>query len=188
MRTNRILLCTVLAALLAGCGDRSLILKVDVLSYMQPSQTRVAFGPIPPAPGGLSSGEIALIDDEHINLLTGIGDVVTIDAVTISMATVAVDSTGSGEDTLRVYLSDEATDPRSTTPVFFQTLVFQPGVTDTVRVTVDGDSRVAQLFAGKKVRLTATTSLHGPASGPALNGRLQLIALDAVVVARHSKF
>lgn len=188
MRTHRLLLCTVLATLLAGCGNRNLILKVDVLSYMDPSQTSVAFGPIPPTPGGLSTGEVALIDDQHINLLTGIGDVVMIDAVTISMATVAVDSTGSGEDTLRVYLSDEATDPMTTVPVIFQTLVFQPGLTDTVRVTIDGDSRVAQLFAGKKVRLTATTSLHGPASGPALNGRLHLIALDAVVVARHSKF
>jgi len=188
VRAQRLILCTLLATLLAGCGDRNLILKVDVLSYMQPSQTRVAFGPIPAVPGGFSTGEVALIDDQHINLLAGMGDVVSIDAVTLSLAAMSQDSTGSGADTLRVYLSDEATDPRTTIPVISQAIVFQPGVTDTTRVTVDGDSRVTQLFAGKKVRLTATTSLRGPASGPALNGRLQLIALDAVVVARHSKF
>ena len=43
-------------ALLAGCGDRNLVIAIDVLSYLDPSLTQFAFGPLPAAPGGIATG------------------------------------------------------------------------------------------------------------------------------------
>jgi hypothetical protein len=58
-----------------------------------------------------------------------------------------------------------------------------PGVTDTVDVTVPADSRVADLFVQRKMRLSVTTSLRGPESGDPLNGRVVLRTLEAIVIA-----
>lgn len=170
-------------ALLAGCGDRRLVLKVDVLSFLDPAATQGSFGPIPAIPGGLVTGEQPLISDLQINLLNGVDDVASVQSVTFSLSAVFHDSTGSGADTMRVYMSDVATDPRTTPPVLTLPIALVPGQTDTVDVAVDGDSRVAALFLQPQVRMTVTTSLRGPASGPDLNGRFHIRALDAVVIA-----
>ena len=170
-------------AVMAGCGDRRLVLKVDVLSYMSPSQTQAAFGPVPAFPGGIASGEQPLVDDAQINMFQGLTDVTDIQRVSIAMSAVVMDSTGSGVDTLRVYASDPATSPMSTAPILMAPFALVAGVTDTVEVVLDGDQRINDLFAGKKMRLSVTTSLRGPSSGADLNGRIRIRALDAVVIA-----
>ena len=183
MRTPRWITAVTALALIAGCGDRKLVLKVDVLSYLDPADTMASFGPVPAFPGGVATGELAMVNDAQINLLAGLSDAAEVQSVTVSLSTVVVDSTGGGSDTLRVYASDPGTDPRTTLPILEQTVVMTPGATDTVTAVLDGDARLAALFAAKKMRLTVTTSLRGPASGADLNGRLWIRALDAVVIA-----
>jgi hypothetical protein len=170
-------------AALAGCGDRNLVLRVDILSFLDPAATQGSFGPVPAVPGGFTTGEQPLVDDVSINLLDGIGDVATVQSVTFSVSAVFHDSTGSGEDTIRVYLSDTATDPRATVPVLTMPIVLTPGQSDTVAAVLDGDPRVADLFVQRRMRMSVTTSLRGPASGPDLNGRFHMLALDAIVIA-----
>jgi hypothetical protein len=173
--------CVALAAAFAlgGCGDRNLILRVDVLSYFTPSQTRFAFGPLPP---GAPVVRVPLVNDESINLLEGLDGVSEVRDVAFTLEAVFRDSTGSGGDTLAVYMSDEDTDPYTTPPVVVKPVVLSPGVTDTVVITLSGDRRVAELFQGQRMRISVVNTIVPPASGPALNGRLRLTALDAVVV------
>ena len=93
-------------------------------------------------------------------------------------------SSGGGSDTLRFYLCDSATDdPRSTMPVLTQPLVLTPGASDTTESTIEGDARVLDLFAQKQMRMTITTALHGPDAGAPLSGQLDIVGIDAVVVA-----
>ena len=48
---------------------------------------------------------------------------------------------------------------------------------------------MAELFTGKRMRLTLTNALRGPDAGADLNGRLRVHALDAVLIAgRKSAF
>jgi hypothetical protein len=183
MRTRIGILVAATALVLAGCGDHDLVLRVDVLSYLDPGLRALSFGPIPPAPGGLATGEQALVDDQDIHLLDGLSGIAEAQSVEFTMTMIVRDSTGSGVDTLRVYASDAETAPRATPPVIQQVVTLSPGVTDTVSVAVAGDARVAELFVQREMRLSVTSSARGPESGEPLNGRVELSALEAVVIA-----
>ena len=187
MRAPQWMLIALAAGALTSCGDRRLVLKVDVLSYLDPSTTRIPFGPVPAVPGGLSTGEKAVVSDASVNLLDGTGSIASVQSVSLKMTVFAVDSVGAGSDTLRLYLSDSSTDPSTTPPVMTIPLTFSPGMTDSVTADVGGDERVANLFAGKGLRLTLSTSLHGPDTGPDLYGRLEIRGLDAVLVASRKQ-
>ena len=69
MPARRFLLPLAAAALLAGCGDRHLVLRVDVLSFIVPADRQRDFGPVPAVPGGVATGEVALVDNADVSLL-----------------------------------------------------------------------------------------------------------------------
>ncbi len=184
MRTaRRASLALALAALLAGCGDRNLVLSVDILSFLSPSQTQSTIGPMPGVPGGAATGEIPLVDDQQIQLFEGLGDASEVKAVTVTARIESADSTGSGTDTLRVYLTSSADPPTSQPPVLTAVVAMTPGVTDTVTAVLDGSPALADLFTRKLVRLSITNSVRGPDVGETLNARTRLIELQAVVIA-----
>jgi hypothetical protein len=166
-----------------GCGNRHVIVTVDLLSYLDPSVTRVAFGPVPAIPGGIYTGEQEVVKDTQVQLIDGSNSIAEVQNVSISMTAIAADSTGSGLDTLRLYVSEVDQDPLATIPAVTLPIVLTPGVTDTVHVDLGSDSRVADLFTGKRMRLTLTTALRGPDSGDPLNATVRVTALDAVLVA-----
>jgi len=188
MRTRAPILVAAAALALVGCGDRNLVLKVDVLSYMDPAYTAASFGPVPPVPGGFATGEVPLVDGVTINLLDGLSSVAEVRSVTLFLSAVVHDSTGTGLDTLRVYVSQEEIEPIWTPPIIEQAVSLQPGETDSIEVTLPADERVAGLFMGRKLRLTVTNSVRGPESGDPLNGRLVVRALDAIVIAGRKAF
>ena len=183
MRWSLPLLAALAVMALVGCGDRSLVVKVDVLSYLNPDSIAVSFGPVPAAPGGIYSGEQTIMKDIEINMVDGLSSVADVEGLSLNMSVLSADSTGSGADTLRLYMSDVAVDPLSTTPVMILPVTLSPGVTDTVTVEAGGDTRMADLFAQKHLRLTVTTAFRGPDSGEDLNARIAIIGLDAVLVA-----
>ena len=92
MSPRRILLLAAAAILLAGCGDRNLVLRVDVLSFIDPGSRQQSFGPI--SPGG-STGEIALVDNQEINLLAGLGDATGLEAVTFTCDAIGLAADGA---------------------------------------------------------------------------------------------
>lgn len=188
MRMRQMVLLTAAAVALAGCGDRNLVLKVDVLSFTDPASRFKDFGPIPAVPGGIVTPEVAVVDDKHINLLQGVSDAVDITSVTLSLGALAIDYTGSGDATVRMYMSDELTDPRTTAPVLTQLVTLVPAQTDTLRALLGDDPRVSALFAAKQMRMSVTMVVHGPSSGPDLSGRFVFTAIDGVVIARSKGF
>jgi hypothetical protein len=177
------------AALCAGCGDRSVILKVDLASHLDASARNVSPPPVPVvSPGGLWTGQQALVNDQHVNMLGGMGDAIDVRDVQLTMTTITSATTGSGVDTLEVFVSDEATDPRTTSPVIVQYLGFTPGAPDTVVTSLVDNTRLTALFTQKALRLTILTSLRGPGSGvDPLVCNLKIQSLDAVVVAGRKK-
>lgn len=185
MSIRRFVLFCGAAAILAGCGNRRLVLRVDVLSFLSPAQTSQTFGPVPPAPITVTS---VMVDDLDVNLFEGLSGAAVVQSVTVTTSAIFTDQTGSGADTLRVYLSDENTDPLTTPAALVLPVTLSPGVSDTVSATLGDDPRVADLFTKKRMRVSITTTLRPPASGPDLNGSLRLVALDAVVIARRKDF
>lgn len=183
MRTRALVLVAVAALVLAGCGAHHLVLRVDVLSYLDPPATRLAFGPVPAAPGGLATGEIPLIDDQELNLVEGMSSVAEVQSVTLTLDAVVRDSTGAGTDTLRIYLAGENVDPRTTPPVVETAVALSAGQSDSVHVVVPCDRRVGDLFVQKRLRMRVTMSARGPDAGDPLNGTVEMHGLEAVIVA-----
>ena len=116
MRTRAFIVIAVAALALAGCGDHNLVLKVDVLSYLDSSLRTVDFGPVPAESPAHVSGEQALVDDAALQLLDGLDSAAEVRSVSIGLSAFTHDSTGSGSDTLRIYLSDENTHPLAWPP------------------------------------------------------------------------
>lgn len=166
-------------ALLCGCGDRRLILHVDVLSYLSPSERDF---PVAALPGFDTT--VAVVDDQPISMLEGLSDVAGIESVTLEMGAIGTDSIGSGTVTVRVYLAAEGTDPVTTTPVLDQTLTLAPGQADTLSATVDGDQRIRDLFGNRQMRATVTAGTHVTSPGP-LAGHVTLTRLDAIVICKR---
>jgi hypothetical protein len=188
MRTRALIVIAAAALALAGCGDHNLVLKVDVLSYLDPALRAVAFGPVPAMSPALVSGEQPLVDDEAIQLLEGLNSVADVQSISLVLSAFAHDSTGSGSDTLRIYASDEDTHPLATLPIVELVVNLVAGRDTTLDVTVPADTRVAELFVQRRMRLSVTTSLRGPESGDPLNGRVELRTIEAIVLAGRKAF
>ena len=163
------------ALALAGCGVRNLILNVDVLSYLRPA-----------VPGGVATGEQPLVDNMTINLVDNLGNVLEVRSVRLLVTAECDAYTGTGSDTLRMYLSGEGSDPRSTVPAFEMALPLTGGVVNTTSGEFTGDTRVLELFDQRQVQLSITNAFRGPSSGPALEGEVRLTRIQAIVVAGRS--
>ena len=176
------------AALFTGCGDRNVVLKVDLASHLNASDKHYVLPSVPVTPGGLVVGEQPLVADQHVNMLGGMGDAIVVRDVRLTLTTIANATSGSGTATVRVYASDEATNPATTSPVVTQDLSFTAGVPDTVSSSFLDNARMTSLFAQKALRLRITASLHGPSTGvDPLQGDLTIHRLDAVVVAGRKR-
>ena len=182
MRTYRLIGWVAALALVAGCGNRDLILRLDIKSFLSPAQSQTSFGPIPAIPGGTWSGEQPLVNDHQINLLEGLGNAVVVKHFEVTLATIVSASSGTGTDTMRVYASDLSTNPLATAPVLTQVLNLLPATLDTVTTVLNDSAHMDSLFTQKAMRLTVTTSLRGPSSGVPLNGTLAIHTFDAVAV------
>lgn len=173
------------AVLLGGCGNRSVLLTFDALSFTQPADRAVAFGPVPALPVAIETGEIPIFDDLHVTMLGDTRQIVQIDDVTVSFTADMYDSTGSGSDTLRVYISDKNTPPQSTTPVVVAPVLLTPAQHVPVHVVLGADPAVRALFLGDEVRVSVTSALRGPSMGAPLNGRVAITELRATVSAKQ---
>src|SRR5215475_7200843 len=100
-----------LAASVTGCGDRSLILTVNILSFLDASQTTTNYS----VPGGLPSVTID-VADQTVNLLQGIDDATDVVSATLDVAASFDNQTGTASGTLLFYAV-----PSDTTPVFSST-------------------------------------------------------------------
>jgi hypothetical protein len=170
----------VLAVALAGCGDHSLILRVDLLSFLTPAETQAHYGPIP---GGVTDS-VTVASSRTINLLPGINDVTTVSSVTIDAVGTFANQTGSGSGVVKIFVSAEGTDPftTDTTPIVLP-ITLAPATTDSVAVTIAGDSELADLFLGKTAEIGIRMTLHS-VTGP-LEGDFALTTLKAIVTAKQ---
>ena len=136
---------------------------------------------------------MTMVDDQTIDLFSGNNDFVDVRSVSIRMTVQATSTSGAGSDTVRVYLSGPNSAPRPGSPVISVPITFLAPVSpaasrsDTVQVTLDQSQTVAQLFTGSKIRVSITNAVRGPIGtpgvDPSLAGSLQILKLDATVVA-----
>src|SRR5215217_1797557 len=98
----------------AGCGDRSLILTVDILSFLDPADVSQPYGPIP---GGLPLTTVD-VDSREVSLLPGVQDVTEVASAKLNIGASFDNTTGSAAARLLVYItSADSVDVFSSAPL-----------------------------------------------------------------------
>ena len=175
--------CALLGGLvLAGCGDKSLILRVDILSFLSPTDKQAHYGPVP---GGLSDS-VTVTAARSLSLLPGIKDITVVQNVEVDAEGVFANTTGSGTGTVKIFLSPEGTDPftADTTPIVLP-VTLAPARNDTVRVSISGDQQLKDLFVADKAELGIRATLAAAAGPQPVEGDFTLTVLRAVVTAKQ---
>ncbi len=167
--------------LFLGCGDRQLVLNVDVESFLEPSEKSGAYGPVP---AGLS-GSTGFTQSREVNLLSGVEGVVSVQSVDLYLTGVFDNRTGSGNaDLVAVFrrTSGEAVDS------LVVPIQLQPARADTLEAQLGGSPALAQLLSGSEVLLDLRLDLVAdppPGNADPLAGDFELTRFIAVVVARR---
>jgi hypothetical protein len=182
MRTRAFIVIAVAALALAGCGDRNLVLKVDVLSYLEESQKTFVV-PVVPAVG--VEGEIPIVDTS-INLIEGLDEAAEVKSVTLSLGGGVTVASGSGSGRFRLYLSDPGT-PSPAILVMDVPVTFSAGSPAIISRTTDGGPEVARLFTQKKLQLKVVLDQVNIIS-TVTNMTVTFTKLDAVVIAGRKAF
>jgi hypothetical protein len=170
---------------LAGCGDRSLILRVDLLSFLAPSERQSHYGPVPPG----VSDSANVVAGRRLNLLPGLEDVTRVTDVQLEVAAVVNNLTGSGTGRLAVYLSPAGTDPFVADPTpLVATFAVSGAMADTIETITVGDAELAELFTSKEAQIGIRVVLDSGAGVDPLEGDVVLTTLRAIVTARQDVF
>jgi hypothetical protein len=171
----------VLALLTAGCGDRSLILTVNVLSFLDPSEVSTNYS----VPGGLPSATVD-VADQTVNLLPGVEDVTDIASATLDIAATFDNVTGTGTGSLDFYaVPSDTASPFLSAPIVSIPISLTPGTITNVSTRVTSDALAAALVSDRArigVRITLDTSATLP--GNFVAGTETLTQLLATVVTK----
>ena len=173
------------AAALAGCGDKNLILRVDLLSFLSPSEKQAHYGPIPPS----ISDSFAVVSSRRLNLLPGLENVTQVTDVQLEVGAVVNNLTGSGTGRIALYLSPDGTDPfvTDTTPII-GTFAVNGAMSDTIETITVGDTALAALFTAKQAQMGIRVVLNSGVGVQPLEGDVVLTRLRAVVTAHQAVF
>jgi hypothetical protein len=180
MRTRALIVLAVAALALMGCGDHNLVLKVDVLSYLDEADKNVQLGSLP---AGTLPAPIPLIPDYAINLVSGLSNAAEVRTVTLALGGQLTADSGSGSGRLRLYLSNDATPPLTTLPVMDVPVSFAAGSPGTVTAETTCAPDVAKLFMNERIRLAVVIDSVTVAAPGATNVVMVLQRLDAIVIA-----
>ena len=164
-----------------GCGDRSLILTINVLSFLDPSDVSTSYN----VPGGLPNVTVD-VADQPVNLLQGIDDATDVVSATLDIGASFDNQTGTASGTLLFYAV-----PSDTTPVFLSTPIasipvsLTPGTVTNVSTRVTSDA-LAQALVSDHARVGLRLTLDTSAT-PALqfvSGTETITQLVATVVTK----
>jgi hypothetical protein len=169
-----------LPVLAAGCGDRSLILTVDVLSFLDPADVTQAYGPIP---AGLPNTSVDVVSQE-VSLLPGIQDVTEVSTAKLEIGASFDNTTGSASAHVQVFItSADSADVFSTTPIADVPLTLTPANVTNVATEVTSVA-LAQALVEPKVKIGLRITFNTIGSLAPVQGTESITLLRATVITK----
>jgi len=163
--------------LLVGCGNRNLILTVDILSFMDPATRDADYGPIP---SGFPNDTIEVFSDS-LNLLQGVGDVTRVASASLDMAASFDNATGSANGSFLVYFAAaDSADPFTTTPIADVPFQLLAGQITNINTHVDASPALAEVLTHDRAKVGLRVIFNGT-SFP-IQGHETLTKLTATVI------
>lgn len=173
---RRLIPIALLLPLLAGCGNRNLILTVDILSFMDPSTQVVNYGPIPPTP----SDTVDVFADS-LNLLQGVSDVTRAVAASLDIAASFDNTSGAATGDLLIYFAAaDSSDPFTTTPIADVPFQLLAGQITNVSTHIDASPALAEVLTHDRAKVGLRIIFNGTAFP--IQGTETLTQLTATVV------
>lgn len=180
MRRLALLVMLPAIGLWAGCGDRSLILTVDVLSFLDPADVSQAYGPIP---AGLPSMS-ADVASEEVSLLPGVEDVTEISSATLQIGASFDNSTGSANARFQVFItSADSADVFSSTPIADVPVTVTPATITNVSTEVTSTA-LAQAIVQDRVKIGVRITFDTTGSLAPVQGTETITLLRATVITK----
>ncbi|MGH7725501.1 MAG: hypothetical protein ACREOU_08730 [Candidatus Eiseniibacteriota bacterium] len=171
-----------LAVATTGCGDRKLVARVDLQSFLDSTETEAHYGPVPPV---ALTDSVTVADSRAVNLVPGLQDLTLVESVTLDVAGEFRNLTGSGSGTVKLFLSDPGTDPFTTSP-FVLPVSFAGSDTFRVATTIRDNPSLISLFNGDEMMLGIRLLVSNPPGAvDAIEGDFALTVLRAEVTSRQ---
>lgn len=173
---RRLTLIALFLPLLAGCGNRNLVLTVDILSFMDPASKVVNYSIPVPVPN-----DTVEVFSDSLNLLQGVGDVTHAVAASMDIAASFDNTSGAATGNLLIYIaSANASDPFTTTP--FADVPFQlfAGQVTNVSTHVEASAALAEVLSHDRAKVGVRVVFNGT-SFP-IQGTETLTQLTATVI------
>jgi hypothetical protein len=172
-----------LALASGGCGDRSLVLTVNLLSFLDPAQRTQAYGPLPP---NIAVQNVDVASQE-VNLLEGLGDAVDVESASLRLGVRFANETGSATGSLRVYIAPaDSADPYSVPPIADVPVTLTPGDTTHVATEVASSPALAAALTQSRAKVAVRLSVDTTGSPAVLQGVETIEELVAIVVTKRS--
>jgi hypothetical protein len=171
-----------LLPVIVGCGDKSLILTIDLLSFIDPALVTTPYGPIAPDTPTTTVDFI----NENVNLLEGIEDATRVASAKITVAAEIVNETGNASGRLVVHIDSAGTDdPLAGEPIIDIPVNLRPGQTTTVRDEVKTTPELIDVLTQSAARIAVRFTFNTIGSAAAVEGNATLTQLLAVVVTKQ---
>jgi hypothetical protein len=175
-----ILVLLMLPFLAAGCGDRSLILTVDILSFLDPADVTRPYGPIP---AGLPATTVDVASEE-VSLLPGVEDVTEVSSAKLEIGASFDNTTGTASAHLLVFItSADSADVFSTAPIADIPVSLTPGNVTNVSTEVTS-AALAEALVQDKVKIGIRISFDTTASLAPVQGTETITLLRATVITK----
>jgi hypothetical protein len=178
-------LLTLLAALAAlpGCGNRSLVLTVNLLSFLDPAQRTQDYGPVPP---DVPRTDVDVASQE-VNLVQGVGDAVNVESASLKLGVRFENQTGSASGSLRVYIAPaDSADPYSVPPVADVPVTLMPNDTTHIDTEIDSSPELAAALTQSRAKIAVRISFDTTGSLAPLQGTETTEELVAIVITKRS--
>jgi len=171
----------VAALWMAGCGSSRIIVNVDVLSFLSPSETNPVYGdPVPIPPG---SPPVAVqVGPDRIEVPEGLGDVSVVEDADATVKATITNTSGSADLRLRLYFAPAGEDPFSVAPAAVFAASVLPGTTVTVEETAPLTPEAQLLFEQAKLQFAYDVQVDATNSTQAVQGSVLMETLRVRVV------
>jgi len=165
-----------LLPLLVGCGNRNLILTVDILSFLDPASKVVNYNiPVP-----IPSDTVEVFSDS-LSLLQGVSDVTRAVAASLDIAASFDNTSGAATGKLLLYIaSADSSNPFTTTPIADVPFTLLAGQITNISMHVDASASLAEALTHDKAQVGLRVVFNGT-SFP-VQGTETLTQLTATVI------
>jgi hypothetical protein len=177
MIQRRMAAVAVACALMLGsaCGRNRVELDIDVLSFMEPSDTQREYQAAPLVP------TTARIDPVSVQLLEGYDDLGIVQEATLDVGVRWDNESGSGQGRIAIYFGTDAATVYDTAPVAIIDADLLPANQTVGTAAIQADARVLELFTSREFFMGLDLEWN-PDSVDPLAGTCTLIEIRAHVV------